>query len=410
MRIAVVTWTLQKIGGAEAYLQTLLDNLPRCGHEPALWHELDAAPGTPVLRPPDGSPVWSVARLGRAEGLAALRRFRPDVVYGHGLLTPDLEAAVVDVAPTVFYAHNYHGTCLSGDKSCRLTQGPCHRRFGAACLFRYYPLGCGGSRNPLTVWGEYRRQAQRSRTLGRCRFILTASRHMRQEYLKHGFDPDRVRVVPYPVSASEGVVPLVEAGPPSRLLFQGRMTDLKGGRVLLEALPRVRAILDRPLHVTFAGDGHARPDWERRASALQASDPGLTIRFPGWVSGDVQRRLIAQADLLVVPSVWPEPFGLVGPEAGLHGVPAAAFAVGGIPDWLEHGRNGFLAPGDPPTADGLANAIVECLRDPAVYARLRTGAVALARRFSLENHLAGLEAAFAEAAGRAAEVAEPRCL
>ena len=61
---------------------------------------------------------------------------------------------------------------------------------------------------------------------------------------------------------------------------------------------------------------------------------------------------MASADLLVVPSLWPEPFGLVGLEGARSRLPAAAFAVGGIPDWLRSGVNGYLAPGDPPTPAG----------------------------------------------------------
>ena len=75
--------------------------------------------------------------------------------------------------------------------------------------------------------------------------------------------------------------------------------------------------------------------------------------------------LFQESDLLVVPSIWPEPFGQVGPEAGLYGVPVAAFAVGGTPSWLTDGVNGLLAAGDPPTAAGLAESIVGCLADPA---------------------------------------------
>ena len=44
-----------------------------------------------------------------------------------------------------------------------------------------------------------------------------------------------------------------------------------------------------------------------------------------------------------MPSVWPEPFGLVGIEAGCVGLPAAGFGVGGIPDWLRPGETGELA-------------------------------------------------------------------
>ena len=74
--------------------------------------------------------------------------------------------------------------------------------------------------------------------------------------------------------------------------------------------------------------------------------------------------------MLVVPSLWPEPFGLVGLEAARHRLPVAAFAVGGIPDWLRPGVNGYLAPGDPPTPGGLADAIIACLKDPETHARL----------------------------------------
>jgi glycosyltransferase involved in cell wall biosynthesis len=407
MRVAMVSWTNQRIGGAESYLQRALDALPGAGCEVGFWHELEAAPETPTLRLPGDAPSWSAARLGRAEALAGLRRWRPDLLYAHGLLTPELEAATLELAPAVFYAHNYYGTCIMGDKSCRRpTPAPCTRRFGPACLVHYYSRGCGGSRNPLTVWREYRRQAGRLRALRGYRLVLTASRHMRDEYLNHGFAPDRVRVVPYPVGDG-ATAPARDEAPPegrppaplSRLLFQGRMTNLKGGRLLLDALPKAAAILKRPLSLTFAGDGYARADWERRAEALRARHPELSVRFAGWVSGAVQQRLLAGADLLVVPSVWPEPFGLVGPEAGLHGVPAVAFAVGGIPDWLEHGRNGLLAPGDPPTADGLAAAIADALADPAAHARLRAGALELARRYSLDRHLDGLRRAFADALG-----------
>jgi glycosyltransferase involved in cell wall biosynthesis len=76
----------------------------------------------------------------------------------------------------------------------------------------------------------------------------------------------------------------------------------------------------------------------------------------------------------------------------------AAFASGGIPDWLEDGVNGFTAPSDPPTAAGLAEAIIRCLADPARYQRLRRGATDVARRYTMEAHLADLLPIFQRAA------------
>jgi glycosyltransferase involved in cell wall biosynthesis len=84
----------------------------------------------------------------------------------------------------------------------------------------------------------------------------------------------------------------------------------------------------------------------------------------------------------------------VGLEAARHGVPAAAFAVGGIPEWLEDGVNGRLAPATPPRAEGLGDAIAACLRDPAEFYRLRAGARAAATRAQMGPHVDALEQLF----------------
>jgi glycosyltransferase involved in cell wall biosynthesis len=177
------------------------------------------------------------------------------------------------------------------------------------------------------------------------------------------------------------------------------MTGLKGGPIMLDALPLVAASLKRLLTATFVGDGPDRMRWEQKARQAQAENPNLSIEFTGWLDSSQLDQFMLNSGLLVVPSTWPEPFGLVGVEAGSHGLPAAAFAVGGIPEWLNDGVNGRLAPGDPPTAAGLARAIVECVGDPAEHTRLRRGALEMASRFDLNAHLNALLAILAQAAG-----------
>jgi glycosyltransferase involved in cell wall biosynthesis len=229
--------------------------------------------------------------------------------------------------------------------------------------------------------------------LSRYKAIVTHSEHMRQEYVKHGVASDRVHKITYLIDAhGEHAHALAsrQRHQPWHLLFCGRMDPAKGGHTLLAALQLVRRALDLPLHLTFAGDGPERANLERKAAALHQEQPQISITFPGWLQSDELRAVMEGSDLLVMPSLWPEPFGRVGPEAGLCGVPAAAFAVGGIPEWLTDNVNGHLAPGDPPTVTGLAEAMVRCLHDPDHFAALRHAAIRQAERFDVEHHFRDL--------------------
>jgi glycosyltransferase involved in cell wall biosynthesis len=231
----------------------------------------------------------------------------------------------------------------------------------------------------------YAKQFRRLQRLLTYAVIATNSDHLSAEYARHGFATHRL---PYPVFADNSERPRAtrtDSDKSRRLLFAGRMDRLKGGQILIEALPAIRAGTGRDIQLTFVGDGPERSLWEKIAKKIGAASPGIHIEFKGWLDRVNIARAYAEADLLVVPSLWPEPCGVVGVEAALYAVPAVAFAVGGIPDWLHSGENGFLAPADPPTAFGLADAAVRAL-DPLHHERLCTGARKLALRWTLERH------------------------
>ena len=402
MRIAIVNWSNRRIGGTGTYLSAVLPYLQRAGHDVALWHEVETPSDYDEIPLPANAPRWSVNALGLETALASLRDWNPSLLYAHGLLEPATERRVLDVAPAVFFAHNYYGTCISGTKTFKSpVVAPCRQRFGWRCLAHYYPNRCGGW-SPITMVRQYRQQRQRLDLLSRYRAIVTHSTHMQNEYVNHGLTAERVFNVRYgPDPHPLGQPPAdgdVQGDRPWRLLFVGRMDQLKGGRELLQALPSVARRLDRDLELTFAGDGELRPSWEAIASQLRRDEPRIQIRFAGWVGRSAVDSLCAQSDLLVLPSLWPEPLALVGLEAARHHLPVAAFAVGGISDWLTNGENGFLAPGDPPTVEGLADAIVACLENPDTLARLREGAGRLSADFAFDRHIELLLRAFGEAA------------
>ncbi len=415
MRIAIVHWSNRQVGGTGTYLTTVIPYLRRAGHELALWHEVDSPRDDEPLPMSAGTPVWNVEALGLETALAGLREWKPDLLYSHGLRDPLIEQETLDVAPAVFFAHDYYGTCISGAKSFKNpTIQPCDRTFGWPCLVQYYPRRCGGW-SPVSMVREFRKQASRLDLLQRYGAIVTLSRRMQDEYLRHGLRASRVFDIESATGqAGSGSTRLAAPQDPNetpqnprdqtaatrtwRLLFVGRMYQVKGGREMLQALPIAARALDCRLHVTFAGDGAERAEWERVAASICAGEPRVSVNFAGWVSRDAVGRLLDQADLLVVPSLWPEPFGLVGLEAAQHRVPVAAFAVGGIPDWLHSGVNGHLAPADPPTVEGLAEAIISCLRDEETHSRLRDGAGRMSTDNLYDGHAAALLDIFADVA------------
>jgi glycosyltransferase involved in cell wall biosynthesis len=101
-----------------------------------------------------------------------------------------------------------------------------------------------------------------------------------------------------------------------------------------------RNLGDRRVLLTMAGEGPELARCQRAASKL-----GVSVAFPGWVGAEQRLELLRNTDVLIVPSQWPEPFGMVGVEGGSVGVPAVAYRAGGIVDWLRPGESGELAEG-----------------------------------------------------------------
>jgi len=387
MRILIANEARQGAGGVETYLSSLVPHLESRGHAVALLYANAASETGPTRIVTNDS--WSVTDLGVDEAIGAARGWRPDVCFSHNMRRLDVEARLATTWPTFKMMHGYFGTCVSGHKAFAFPSlEPCTRVCGIGCLAYYLPRRCGQLRAGVMM--EQYAWARRQRNLfAEYAGIVVASEHMRREYLRYQIPPGDVHTIPLFTVPPGAVPPANASGPRADVVFLGRLTPLKGGDALVRSIAHAARALGRPLHAVLAGDGPERERLQRLAHEL-GGDGEFSLEFPGWVNDAARARILARASVVAIPSIWPEPFGLVGLEAAHFGVPAIAFDVGGISEWLAHDVNGRLVSHDG-GAPALGEAIAAVLGDPVVHARLSAGARAAAARFSAEAHMSRLE-------------------
>jgi glycosyltransferase involved in cell wall biosynthesis len=387
VRVLVATHSAEILGGTESYLSEVLPLLAESGFDVGLVTEVQTQQAR-SLRAPEKRWNWTITGAGQARAL--IDTWLPDVVMQNGMSDSSLEGALIERVPGVLFAHSYYGTCVSGTK--RFAQPrlkACHRRFGVACLGLYLPRRCGGL-SPAKALQRFTLQRRRLLLSEGYRCIIVASEAMRQEYLRHEVVEERLRVLPYFVAADvdgRGNAPTQRRDRHGPVLMISRLVPEKGARQLIEAAASAQSVLGWRLRLMFAGTGSIEP---LRQLAQRRC---VTANFLGWVSVEKRLQLITEASLLAVPSVWPEPFGIVGIEGGIQGLPAVGFATGGIVDWLVDGESGVSAPGETPRASDLAAALIRALESEARYQTLCTGAARNAKRFTASRHLSGLSAA-----------------
>jgi glycogen(starch) synthase len=157
----------------------------------------------------------------------------------------------------------------------------------------------------------------------------------------------------------------------------GRLVRDKGFDLAVHAFERVLRRFPRA-RLVLAGEGAARPELERLVEELGVAG---SIQFVGPVPPQEVPALINSASLVVVPSRWNEPFGLVALEAALMARPVVAARVGGLAEVVEHGQTGLLVERENYVA--LADAVLYLLSNFAIADQMgATARVRALERFS----------------------------
>ena len=347
MRILHVADRLSDRGGADLALLGLLDALSD-GHEQHLVVGRDDRVGStsPSAHGPSREPRPGVGRGGRAMGPPCpvtvaprldarvraavdldplMARLRPDLVHVHNVVNPAVLAwaagadAVVTVQDHRFFCPG-RGKWTSDGRVC------------GDAMARDVCAGCFD--DPGYFESTFELTAERLESVGRLRVTVLSS-YMKRELTQVGVPAERITVVPPVV---HGLDLDARADGPPCVLFAGRVVEAKGIRDAIEAWRRSAS----GLPFVVAGTGPLRREVEAEG-----------VEVLGWLD---RRRLSAayrRAAVLVMPSRWQEPFGIVGLEALTLDTPVAAWDSGGVREWHPGGE--LLVPwGD---VDGLAGAL-----------------------------------------------------
>jgi glycosyltransferase involved in cell wall biosynthesis len=354
MRLLFVHQNFGAFGGAETNIQITADEFVQRGHTVALLHASNTGRSTESWNE-TFSTRFELPTSNRARAVTSvLNSFKPDIAYLHSLADVQvIETLLASPVPVVRMVHDHSLYCLRGYKYNPLTRAICHR---SASLYCAFPCMAPVARNrngafPLkwSGFGTHRRELELSK---RCEQLIVYSEYSKAELVNNGFDAKKIHIhVPMRCWSD---APISSFSERNRILFAGQIIRGKGVDLLLKALAK----LSVPFECSILGDGNHRSYCERLCARLKLAD---RVQFHGFVSAEDLQRFYLDASVFAVPSVWPEPFGMVGPEAMRYGLPVVAFNSGGIEEWLLHGENGFLVPWMDTTT--FASRIRELLRN-----------------------------------------------
>ena len=258
----------------------------------------------------------------------------------------------------------------------------------------------GPLRYSFTVHGsdewDQPRQYKLLEKIERAAFVVGISHYTRAQLVRWARPEDRrrIHVVHCGLDAAFLDAPATPVPDVRRLVCVGRLCREKAPGVLLDAIAMLR---DRGVEVelVLAGDGELRPEIEQR---IREEGLERQVSITGWISSERVRELLEDCRAMVLPSLM-EALPVVIMEAMAMGRPVIATYVGGIPELVRPGQDGWLVPAGHVRA--LADAIEVALVTPVE----RLGAMgAGAHERVLERHHAAREATRLQALFRQAFV------
>jgi glycosyltransferase involved in cell wall biosynthesis len=377
------------VAGVERYTQRLSAELVRSGDTVSIVTRRTSAAPRPEMcreRLADGAVLYRftggaadeyffLRHYDRLEQLfaAALVEAAPEVVHFNHVsrLSPRfVHIARRHGAAVVMTLHDYFFACPLAHltrPTGEFCQGPDGGRECARTCFAHE-----GSQG-LLRWGF--RTAYFRHLLGLAQRLIAPSRYLASFFETFGTGPARIHVLPNAVPVDpdariQSALRSPETPDGLRLAFLGVVTPHKGVHVLLDAL-KIAGFEGVELLVLGRVPDYER-DYARGLRRKAEGISGLQFRMYGSYRPRELDLLLGDVDCVVVPSQLAENNPLVIQEALARGIPVLASRLGGIPEVVKEGINGYTFEHDRP--EKLAALLRRLRTEAALLERLRDGA------------------------------------
>ena len=167
-----------------------------------------------------------------------------------------------------------------------------------------------------------------------------------------------------------------------QVVFLGELGQRKGGYNFADIIKNTASELPNVKFV-LCGDGTSE-DVKRIKADVRRKCKGIKVSFPGWVRDSAKDKMLMDASVFMLPSYQEgQPMSIL--EAMAYGLPIVSTEVGGIPQQVQNGVNGYLLkPGD---SVKTAEAIISLLKEKDIYCKASKESLAIAQqKYGFEAH------------------------
>jgi glycosyltransferase involved in cell wall biosynthesis len=381
-------------GGGQVYVYRLAKELQKRGHDVTVvtqgayhgtqvdhninHYEYDGIPVISfALNPRAHTPVEAHSGLGPLMGQVTgqiIDGIKPDIVHINGMKAAFALACTERNIPHVVGVHHAGIVCPSGallDAKRKVCVRPIEtKRCVKCCNYWRWPgrgIGKALGRIPAVLYRPLGRRLNRSEALsyierglifsylveqsieakrllmetGAC--FIAPSRAMRDLLIRNGVDPSRIHILYHGIDPIDKIARTKEGGDSLiRFGYVGRIDELKGLHAIVRALELLKAGEACELHVF--GAPQTREGKRYFAGLMKRYRGKAKIITHGIIPHQRIGEAYAMIDVLIVPSLLPEAFGLVVAESFEAGKPVIVFDSGAMPELVEDGRDGFVVP------------------------------------------------------------------